>query len=71
MFSIGQDMTRQTQKRKYSEFYSQDASEDLLFKIAENIGKTWNECVKVDMKRFDLVKDDAHNRDKWRSLTNG
>jgi len=24
--------------------------------------KTWNECVKVDMKRFGLVKDDAHNR---------
>jgi len=28
-------------------------------------------CVKFDMKRLDLVKDDAHNRDKWRSLTTG
>jgi len=26
-------------------------------------------CVKVDMKRLGLVKDYAHNRDKWRSLT--
>jgi len=26
--------------------------------------KTWNECVKVDMKRLGLVKDDAHNRKK-------
>jgi len=26
-------------------------------------------CVKIDMKRLGLVKDDAHNRDKWRSLT--
>jgi len=25
-------------------------------------------CVKVDMKRLGLVKDDAHNREKWRSL---
>jgi len=32
--------------------------------------KTWNECVKVDMKRLGLVKDDAYSRDKWRSLTN-
>jgi len=31
----------------------------------------WNECVKVDMKRLGLVKDDAHNRGKWRSLTTG
>jgi len=23
------------------------------------------------MKRLGLVKDDAHNRDKWRSLTTG
>jgi len=28
-----------------------------------------NECVKVDLKRLGLVKDDAHNRDKSRSLT--
>jgi len=27
--------------------------------------------VKVDMKRLGLVKDDAHNRDKWTSLTTG
>jgi len=28
--------------------------------------------MKVDMKRFGLVKDDsAHNRDKWRSLITG
>jgi len=33
--------------------------------------KTWNECGKVDMKRLGLVKDDAHNPDKWRSLTTG
>jgi len=25
--------------------------------------KTWNECVKVDMKRLGLIKDDA----RWRS----
>jgi len=31
--------------------------------------KTWNECLMVDMKWFGLVKDDAHNRNKWRSLT--
>jgi len=31
----------------------------------------WNECVKVGMKRLGLVKDDAQNRDKWRSLTTG
>jgi len=24
--------------------------------------KTWKECVKVDIKRFDLVKDNAQNR---------
>jgi len=24
----------------------------------------WNECIKIDMKRLGLVKDDAHNRDK-------
>jgi len=29
----------------------------------------WNECVKDDIKKLGLVKDDAHNRDKWRSLT--
>jgi len=28
-------------------------------------------CAKVDMKKPGLVKDDAHNRDKWRSLTTG
>jgi len=28
-----------------------------------------NECVKVDMKRIDLVKDDAHIRDKWCLIT--
>jgi len=33
--------------------------------------KTWNECMKVDMIKLGLVKDDAHNRDKWRSLTTG
>jgi len=27
--------------------------------------------VKVDIKRLVLVKDDAHSRDKWRSLTTG
>jgi len=26
--------------------------------------KTWSECMKVDMKSFFLVKEDAHNRDK-------
>jgi len=26
--------------------------------------------VKVDMKRFDLVKDDAHNEDKWKRVDN-
>jgi len=25
--------------------------------------------VKVDMKGIGLIKDDVHNRDKWRSLT--
>jgi len=25
----------------------------------------------VDMERLGLVKDDAHNRDKWGSLTTG
>jgi len=29
----------------------------------------WDECVKVDMIRLGLVKDDAHNRDNNRSLT--
>jgi len=28
-------------------------------------------CVKVEMKMIGSVKDDAHNRDKWRNLTNG
>jgi len=28
--------------------------------------------VKIDMKMFGCIKDDeAHNRDKWRSLTTG
>jgi len=27
--------------------------------------------VKFDMKRLSLVKDDAYNRDIWRSLTTG
>jgi len=31
----------------------------------------WNESVKINMKRLGLVKGDAHNRDKWRSLTTG
>jgi len=31
----------------------------------------WNNCVKVGMTRLSLVKDDGHNRDKWRSLTTG
>jgi len=31
----------------------------------------WKECVKVNMKRLGLVKNGAHNRDKWRSLTTG
>jgi len=30
---------------------------------------TWNECVKVDMKKLGFGEDDAHNRDKWRCLT--
>jgi len=47
-----------------------------LFYILDNLSPlkiktTWNKCVKVDMRRFCLVKDDAHNRDKWRSLTTG
>jgi len=33
--------------------------------------KTWNECVKVDMKKLGLVKDNAQNRIKWRNLTTG
>jgi len=28
-----------------------------------------NEYVNVDTKRLSLVKNDAHNRDKWKSLT--
>jgi len=32
---------------------------------------TWNECVKVDMKWLGFIKDDAHERDKVRSLTSG
>jgi len=33
---------------------------------------TWNECVKVEKKMLGLVKDDAHNREKWwRSLPTG
>jgi len=27
----------------------------------ERSRRTWNECVKVDMKRLGLVKDDDHN----------
>jgi len=27
--------------------------------------------VKVGIEKLGLVKDDAHNRDKWRSLTTG
>jgi len=34
-------------------------------------GRLWNECVKIDIKRLGLVKDDAHNQDMWRSLTTG
>jgi len=30
-----------------------------------------DECVKFDMKRLGLVRDDAHIQDKWRSLTTG
>jgi len=30
-----------------------------------------NECVKVDIKRLDLVKNEAHNQDMWKSLTSG
>jgi len=33
--------------------------------------KTWNECVKVDMKRRGFSEDDAPNRDRWKSLTIG
>jgi len=33
--------------------------------------KTWNECVKVHMKRLGLINNNAHNREKWRNLTNG
>jgi len=29
---------------------------------------TWNECVKVEKKMLGLVKDDAHNREKRRSV---
>jgi len=31
----------------------------------------WNECLKVDMKKLGLVKDDARNREKWGSVTIG
>jgi len=27
--------------------------------------------VKVDMKRLSLVKEDAHDRDKWKNFTTG
>jgi len=30
---------------------------------------TWNECVKVDMNKLGLVKEDAQNRNRSRSLT--
>jgi len=33
--------------------------------------KTWNECVKIDMKRLGLVEYDARNQDMCRSLTTG
>jgi len=33
--------------------------------------RTWNKSVKVDMKRFGLVKDDAYNQDKWKCLATG
>jgi len=33
--------------------------------------RTWNDSVKVDIKSPILIKDDAHNRDEWRSLTTG
>jgi len=33
--------------------------------------KTWNACVKVDMKRVGLIKKDAHNGDRWKSLATG
>jgi len=33
--------------------------------------KMWNEFVKIDMEKLGLVKDDAHNRGKWRSFTSG
>jgi len=31
----------------------------------------WNECVKIDMKTLFLVNEDAHSRDRWRTLTTG
>jgi len=33
--------------------------------------KMWNECVKIDMEWLGSVKEDAYNRDKWRSLAIG
>jgi len=33
--------------------------------------RTWNECVNVYMKRIDLVKKDAHDQNKWRSMGTG
>jgi len=37
--------------------------------VWESKKKAWNENIKVDMKRFGLVKEDAQNRDRCRSLT--
>jgi len=31
----------------------------------------WNECLKVDMKRLGLVKEDARDQDKWKRLAIG
>jgi len=31
----------------------------------------WNECVKIDMKWLDFVRECAHNRERWRSLITG
>jgi len=42
---------------------------ELQFELTKTKGrgrKTWNECVKVVLKMLGLVKDDDHNRDKWK-----
>jgi len=65
-------MVRGVQRKNVSDWIS--ACRELQVertKIKGRSRKTWIECVKVDMKRFGLVKEDAHNRDKWRSLTTG